>query len=295
MLQELLADYICTNWTCDKRTSTWLLMVDPTPSLLIILAYVIFCYVAPRILKGRSFAIDNYVRIYNLAMVVYSVYIPYELYKNTIGYHYWPCEPLDRSTSPRSMAIAAAMWHYYFSKIIELLDSIFFILRGKYNQLTFLHVYHHSSMIMMGWIMANFAPGGNSVFGPALNCDIHVLMYSYYFLASFGPKMQKYLWWKKYLTRLQITQFFINLGFLLNYIRDPTQCEWSLELTYIKSILMISFLVLFMNFYIQTYVFRKKKPIMNGKATTNGKATMNGKSIMDGNGNVTNGSVKKDS
>merc|ERR1712241_520577 len=52
---------------------------------------------------------------------------------------------------------------------------------------------------------------------------------------------------------------------------------------------MISFLVLFMNFYIQTYVFRKKKPIMNGKATANGKP------IMDGNGNVTNGSVKKDS
>ena len=150
------------------------------------------------------------------------------------------------------------------SKIIELLDSIFFILRGKYNQLTFLHVYHHSTMIMMGWLMANFAPGGNSVFGPALNCDIHVLMYSYYFLSSFGPKMQKYLWWKKYLTRLQLTQFLVNLAFLLNFIRDPTQCEWSLELTWIKTILMISFFVLFMNFYIQTY--NRKKPVMNGTA-----------------------------
>jgi len=29
-------------------------------------------------------------------------------------------------------------------------------------------------------------------------------MYSYYFLAALGPEMQKYLWWKKYLTRLQI-------------------------------------------------------------------------------------------
>ena len=103
----------------DKRVEKWLLMVDPTPSLLIILVYVIFCYVAPRVLKGRSFAIDNFVRVYNLAMVIYSFYIPYELYRNTIGYHYWPCEPLDRSNSTRSMAIAAAMWHYYFPRSLS--------------------------------------------------------------------------------------------------------------------------------------------------------------------------------
>lgn len=37
-----------------------------------------------------------------------------------------------------------------------------------------------------------------------LNASIHMIMYSYYFLAALGPQMQKYLWWKKYLTRLQI-------------------------------------------------------------------------------------------
>ena len=255
MLQELLADYICTKWTCDTRTSTWLLMVDPTPSLLIILAYVIFCYVAPRILKGRSFAIDNYVRIYNLAMVVYSVYIPYELYKNTIGYHYWPCEPLDRSTSPRSMAIAAAMWHYYFSKIIELLDSVFFILRGKYNQLSFLHVYHHSTMTVLWWMGANYVAGGNTVFGAALNSVIHVIMYSYYYLASFGPRFKKYLWWKKYLTLIQLVQFTINLGFLVNFLwLNPGMCDFPVWMAQVMVGYMSSFLVLFGNFYIMSYV-----------------------------------------
>lgn len=29
-------------------------------------------------------------------------------------------------------------------------------------------------------------------------------MYSYYGLAAIGPHMQKYLWWKKYLTSLQL-------------------------------------------------------------------------------------------
>lgn len=40
-----------------------------------------------------------------------------------------------------------------------------------------------------------------------LNTGVHVIMYTYYMLAAFGPHMQKYLWWKKHLTMLQIVQF----------------------------------------------------------------------------------------
>jgi hypothetical protein len=32
-------------------------------------------------------------------------------------------------------------------------------------------------------------------------------MYSYYLLAALGPEVQKYLWWKKYLTTLQIVSY----------------------------------------------------------------------------------------
>lgn len=41
-------------------------------------------------------------------------------------------------------------------------------------------------------------------FGANINSFIHVVMYSYYGLAAFGPHMQKYLWWKKYLTIMQM-------------------------------------------------------------------------------------------
>ena len=41
-------------------------------------------------------------------------------------------------------------------------------------------------------------------FAGMLNCFIHVVMYSYYLLAALGPHMQKYLWWKRYLTRMQL-------------------------------------------------------------------------------------------
>lgn len=39
-----------------------------------------------------------------------------------------------------------------------------------------------------------------------MNAMIHVLMYLYYGLASCGPKIQKYLWWKKYLTIIQMVR-----------------------------------------------------------------------------------------
>jgi len=36
------------------------------------------------------------------------------------------------------------------------------------------------------------------------NSFIHIFMYTYYLLAAFGPHMQKYLWWKRYMTKMQL-------------------------------------------------------------------------------------------
>jgi hypothetical protein len=41
-----------------------------------------------------------------------------------------------------------------------------------------------------------------------VNSFIHVVMYSYYGLSALGPHMQKYLWWKRYLTMMQLVSFF---------------------------------------------------------------------------------------
>jgi hypothetical protein len=44
-----------------------------------------------------------------------------------------------------------------------------------------------------------------AAFLPAMaNSFIHVLMYTYYGLSALGPHIAKYLWWKKYLTILQL-------------------------------------------------------------------------------------------
>lgn len=58
------------------------------------------------------------------------------------------------------LQIASALWWYYFSKLIELLDTVFFLLRKKTRQISFLHVYHHSTMPILWWIGVKWVPGG---------------------------------------------------------------------------------------------------------------------------------------
>ena len=138
------------------------------------------------------------------------------------------------------------------------------------------------------WFGANFAPGGNSVFGTAQNSVVHVIMYGYYFLASYGSKYRKYLWWKKYLTLLQLTQFTINLGFLVNFLVHPGTCEFPHWMPKFMIFYMTSFLVLFGNFYIISYI--KSRSSSSANPVQNGAAT-HGKTML--NGTATNGTAKK--
>ena len=41
-------------------------------------------------------------------------------------------------------------------------------------------------------------------FAAMVNSFVHVVMYLYYTLSACGPRIRKYLYWKKYLTMLQM-------------------------------------------------------------------------------------------
>lgn len=49
-------------------------------------------------------------------------------------------------------------------------------------------------------------PGGMGSFHAMVNSSVHVIMYFYYGLAAAGPRFQKFLWWKKYMTAIQLVQ-----------------------------------------------------------------------------------------
>lgn len=49
-----------------------------------------------------------------------------------------------------------------------------------------------------------FFAGGHGTFSNLVNNMVHVVMYCYYMISAMGPQYQKYLWWKKHLTSLQL-------------------------------------------------------------------------------------------
>lgn len=49
--------------------------------------------------------------------------------------------------------------------------------------------------------------GGMGSFHAMVNSVVHVIMYFYYGLSAAGPQFQKYLWWKKYMTAIQLVIF----------------------------------------------------------------------------------------
>ncbi|CAG0923924.1 unnamed protein product [Notodromas monacha] len=83
-------------------------------------------------------------------------------------------------------------------------QRLWFVLRKKERNISFLHVYHHSTQVFIWWIGVKFVPGGQSFFIGFINSMVHSVMYTYYLIASLGDKYKKFLWWKKYLTGMQM-------------------------------------------------------------------------------------------
>lgn len=109
-------------------------------------------------------------------------------------------------------------------------------------------------------------PGGHSTFFGLLNTFVHIVMYTYYLLAAMGPKVQPYLWWKKYLTAFQMLQFIAIMvhAFQLLFI----ECNYPKAFVWWIGLHAVMFLFLFKEFYQQSYQQKKlRKPtITNGVA-----------------------------
>lgn len=123
--------------------------------------------------------------------------------------------------------------------------------------MSFLHVYHHTGMVLLTWHGVKYLPGGHSVFMGALNSFVHVVMYSYYLLTALNPKYKNNLWWKKYITQLQIVQFFlITMHWMVLYFMTCNYPKFVIIVLVPQNLFMFA---LFTDFYFKAYV--KKKPV----------------------------------
>jgi len=138
----------------------------------------------------------------------------------------------------------------YLLKYYELIDTLFLVFKKK--ELQFLHVYHHALTLMLCQIQLT---GYTSIqwIPITLNLFVHVLMYYYYAIATFGYDV----WWKKYLTALQIIQFVIDIIFCWGAIfllyGLGIYCHGDVYAAFFGSILLSSYLLLFVDFFTKKY------------------------------------------
>lgn len=239
----------------DPRTVGWPLVVDPKFMLPLLAGYLYVVKIGgPRWMKDRKpFQVKPAIMAYNLFMVVASSYFFWQFLKHSFIYGGYSllCQGVSYATDEHTMAILNLMWWYIFVRIADFLDTFFFLARKKFSHITALHVTHHFLVVFSAWLWITFGSDGQVLLGICVNSFIHIIMYSYYFLAALGPSVRKYLWWKKYLTRIQIVQFAcLTLHMTVPLFYD---CGYPMVLNVLAVAQGLLGLGLFINFYVHTY------------------------------------------
>lgn len=167
-----------------------------------------------------------------------------------------------------------ACWFYLVCKWFDFIDTILIIIRNKWRQLSFLHVFHHLSMAFLSWMAFTYYPSGYFLMCAQVNAPVHVIMYLYYFCSSF-PKLTPFtMMWKRYVTSIQLIQFVIATSYSYFCFGEQlfsTELKNSLVFMTIMSLFGTSQFLLFSDFYSKNY---KKQDVMeDSKETITGEST----------------------
>jgi hypothetical protein len=140
----------------------------------------------------------------------------------------------------------------------ELLDTFFIVIHKK--SLIFLHWYHHVSVLLYCWhAFTSKAPGG--IFFATMNYAVHAIMYFYYFLMAIKmkPKWFNSIW----ITVSQISQMVVGVAVtVLGFWLAPSyekECSLKSENNIAALIMYGSYLLLFVQFFLQRYFGSKSK------------------------------------
>ena len=159
-------------------------------------------YSLRKIMKYRTpVEFDNkLILAYNIYQVVANAYIAIMLYAYS-----------DGNVFGIGMSDNTHIRHYvylhYLTKYVDFIDTALILMKKKENQLSFLHIYHHSTVVVIwDWVVHTWPIHSAAyMYGAWINSWIHVLMYTYYGLTSIRINIHPSI--KKSVTTMQILQF----------------------------------------------------------------------------------------
>ncbi|RZC35801.1 ELO domain containing protein, partial [Asbolus verrucosus] len=240
----------------DPRVKDWIGFSSPNMTLAIIAVYLLSIYVLlPAFMKNRKpyrlkivLFCYNIFQIFSCAALIYGI-----LTSGWLTTYSWGCQPVDYSDNPEALRMLTFCHFEYVLKGIELLETVMFVLRKKYNQVSNLHVYHHCSTFFLKWIVVKYVGGGMVSFPAIINSFVHILMYSYYLLTSLGEEWQtKLAKWKPKLTMLQMIQFCVIIAHPMQALHPDCHVQKQLLLIYVPNVLLVFYM--FWKFYKKSYM-----------------------------------------
>lgn len=223
------------------------------------LLYLLVIFTIQSIMSSRqSFGLRRLLTVWNVGLAVFSFVGTVTCLPDLIstlvthGLEYGNCN-LDGITTQR-----LRLWTFMFmlSKVIELGDTLFIVLRK--TPLSFLHWYHHITVLVYCWYSYQTAHEIGFWFG-GMNYFIHTVMYTYYALRAMGFRVPSVV--AQLITMLQIIQMFA--GTILNLLSlrksEVFDCDVPYGPAYFGLTIYITYMLLFLNFFYHRYIKRKPK------------------------------------
>jgi len=265
LFHNLVDNYFVLEYDINKGNSTRI-MATLTFELPIIAVvwYLSMVFFLPKLMKNCSETkLPTTMQLWNLGLCVMSFCImlgtgiPWFESLLTRGLFQTVCDP---QKDLYKGATGLLFWSYLFalSKYIELLDTLFVIIRNPTRPILFLHWYHHTTVLLFTWFAEYYRFSVGFVF-ITVNATVHTFMYFYYFLAARGHRPS----WAILLTIGQISQMVLGIAACLywgyNYSHGfSCGCDAPVIIMLSCVAMYGSYLLLFVKFFYERYLAPKK-------------------------------------
>ncbi|XP_055611987.1 elongation of very long chain fatty acids protein 7-like [Uranotaenia lowii] len=237
------------------------LMASPVPSSIVIAIYLYLVYKwGPNYMENRKpYNLKLVIAAYNVFQVMACSYLVMNYIK--VGFKFsfiGRCTPrMSVNDIEHGYDAVYYGWLAMCLRMVELIETIFFVLRKKQNQVSALHVYHHISTFLIVWWSLKLSLSYQEMSIMVLNSIVHIIMYSYYLLSSykfFHPVTNRV---KPFITIIQLVQLVTMLVHVYAALQ-PT-CTANKFIYTLHAINLVILISLFTNFYLKTYIKKTRR------------------------------------
>jgi elongation of very long chain fatty acids protein 4 len=204
--------------------------------------------------------------LHNLFLIVASFWTAYNLYVTMRAADYKPLLN-DVHRDAHGILITKVLYVAWLLRIYEFVDTFLIMLKKNYRQASFLHIYHHASVLSYIFFGVWNAPNGETTFPCFLNACVHVVMYTYYLASTLNIRMP----FKYSITIMQLIQF-VWIATIFGARLVTGKPGYPALTCYVSVAYMATMLLLFGNFFIKNALSKKPSPAggkTQPKAVTN--------------------------